>query len=400
MGSSGSTKCRLFAELKDEERRKDVFLAVLAHELRNPLAPLRNALHLLRSEPDRDQAEQARAIMERQLDSLVRLVDDLLDVSRLMSDKVELRKETIDLAAVFARAVDVVRGQVETDGLDLIVALPEEPIRFEGDEVRLAQAIGNMLSNAVKYTDKGGRIFLSGERDQDRIVIRVRDTGIGIPPDLLPRVFDLFVQADRSLKRSKGGLGIGLMLVKRLVEMHGGKVQAASDGLGRGCEFTVILPIASPSEVGGDVEQRDAGVRAESRRVLVVEDDPDSAQSLAMLLQIWGHRVEIALDGRQALDAARSFGPEIVLLDIGIPGLDGYEVAERLRSEHGSGLKLVALTGYGREDDRQRSRDAGFDRHMTKPLEPPCLRDMLASFDFGSDGDADRPDRRTSAPLD
>jgi PAS domain S-box-containing protein len=389
---------RLYAELKDEERRKDEFLAVLAHELRNPLAPLRNALHLLRSEPDRDQAEQARAIMDRQLASLVRLVDDLLDVSRLMSDKVELRKESIELAAVFARAVDVVRGQVETDGLELIVALPEEPIRFEGDEVRLAQAIGNMLSNAVKYTDKGGRIFLGGERDQDRIVIRVRDTGIGIPPDLLPRVFDLFVQADRSLARSQGGLGIGLMLVKRLVEMHGGRVQAASDGLGRGCEFTVTLPIASPSEAGGDVERRDAGVRAESRRVLVVEDDPDSAQSLAMLLQIWGHRVEVALDGHKALDAARSFGPEIVLLDIGIPGLDGYEVAERLRSEHGSGLKLVALTGYGREDDRQRSRDAGFDRHMTKPLEPPCLRDMLASFDFGSDGDADRPDRRTSNP--
>jgi PAS domain S-box-containing protein len=387
---------RLYAELKDEERRKDEFLAVLAHELRNPLAPLRNALHLLRYEPDRDQAEQARAIMERQLASLVRLVDDLLDVSRLLSDKVELRKASIGLAAVFARAVDVVRGQVETDGLELIVALPEEPIQFEGDEVRLAQAIGNMLSNSVKYTDKGGRIFLSGERDQDRIVIRVRDTGIGIPPDVLPRVFDLFVQADRSLTRSQGGLGIGLMLVKRLVEMHGGRVQAASDGLGRGCEFTVILPIASPSEVGGDLEQRDAGVRAESRRVLVVEDNPDSAQSLAMLLQIWGHRVEIALDGHQALDAARRFGPEIVLLDIGIPGLDGYEVAERLRSEHGSGLKLVALTGYGREDDRQRSREAGFDRHMTKPLEPPCLRDMLASFDFGSDGDADR---RTSTPL-
>jgi len=390
---------RLYAELKDEERRKDEFLAVLAHELRNPLAPLRNALHLLRSEPDQDQAEQARAIMDRQLASLVRLVDDLLDVSRLMSDKFELRKESTELGAVFARAVDVVRGQVETDGLELIVALPEEPIRFEGDEVRLAQAIGNMLSNAVKYTDKGGRIFLGGERDQDRIVIRVRDTGIGIPPELLPRVFDLFVQADRSLTRSQGGLGIGLMLVKRLVEMHGGRVQAASDGLGRGCEFTVILPIASPSETGGDVDQRDAGVRAESRRVLVVEDNPDSAQSLAMLLQIWGHRVEVALDGHQALDAARSFRPEIVLLDIGIPGLDGYEVAERLRSEHGSGLKLVALTGYGREDDRQRSRDAGFDRHMTKPLEPPCLRDMLASFDFGSDGDTDRPDRQTSAPL-
>ncbi|HEX5030109.1 MAG TPA: ATP-binding protein [Candidatus Eisenbacteria bacterium] len=378
---------RLYAELREEERRKDEFLAVLAHELRNPLAPLRNALHLLRTEPEREVAEQARAIMERQLDSVVRLVDDILDVSRLMSGKVALRKQPIELASVFARAVDVIRAQVEVEGQELIVALPEEPIRFEGDEVRLAQAIGNMLSNAVKYTDKGGRIFLSGERDQERIVIRVRDTGIGLPPDVLPRVFDLFVQADRSLTRSQGGLGIGLTLVKRLVEMHGGRVQAASDGLGRGCEFTVILPIASPSEAGGDDERRDVGVRTESRRVLVVEDDSDSAQSLAMLLQVWGHQVEIALDGHQALDAARSFEPEIVLLDIGIPGLDGYEVAERLRSEHGAELKLIALTGYGREDDRQRSRDAGFDRHLVKPLEPPRLREMLASFDFGPDGD-------------
>ncbi|HET9940234.1 MAG TPA: ATP-binding protein [Candidatus Eisenbacteria bacterium] len=390
---------RLYAELREEERRKDEFLAVLAHELRNPLAPLRNALHLLRTEPEREVAERARAIMERQLDSVVRLVDDILDVSRLMSGKVALRKEPIELGSVFTRAVDVIRAQVEVEGQELIVALPEEPIRFEADEVRIAQAIGNILSNAVKYTDKGGSIFLSGERDQDRIVIRIRDTGIGIPPDVLPRVFDLFVQADRSLTRSQGGLGIGLTLVKRLVEMHGGRVQAASDGLGRGCEFTVTLPIASPSDIGGDDERRDVDVRAESRRVLVVEDDSDSAQSLAMLLQIWGHHVEIAHDGHQALDAARSFGPEIVLLDIGIPGLDGYEVAERLRSEHGAELKLIALTGYGREDDQQRSREAGFDRHITKPLEPPRLREMLASFDFGTEGDADRPDRRSSAPL-
>ena len=390
---------RLYAELREEERRKDEFLAVLAHELRNPLAPLRNALHLLRTEPSRDVAEQARAIMERQLDSVVRLVDDILDVSRLMSGKVALRTEPLELASVFARAVDVIRAQVEVQGQELIVALPEEPIQFEGDEVRIAQAIGNILSNAVKYTDKGGRIFLSGERDQDRIVIRVRDTGIGIPPDVLPRVFDLFVQADRSLTRSQGGLGIGLTLVKRLVEMHGGRVQAASDGLGRGCEFTVILPTASTGEVGGDDERRDEGVSIASRRVLVVEDDQDSAQSLAMLLQIWGHRVEIAVDGHQALDAARTFEPEIVLLDIGIPGLDGYEVAARLRSEHGAELKLIALTGYGREDDRRRSRDAGFDRHMTKPLEPSRLRDMLASFDFGSEGDGDRPDWGQAASL-
>jgi PAS domain S-box-containing protein len=391
---------RLYDELRDEERRKDEFLAVLAHELRNPLAPLRNALHLLCSEPDRQQAEQARAIMERQLDSIVRLVDDLLDVSRLVSEKVELRKESIELAAVFARAVDVVRGQVETDGLELIVALPEAPIRFEGDEVRLAQSIGNILSNAVKYTDRGGRIFLSGERDQDRIVIRVRDTGIGIPPDVLPRVFDLFVQADRSLTRSQGGLGIGLTLVKRLVEMHGGRVQAASDGLGRGCEFTVTLPLESPSEKGAPEDRRATPGSTATRRVLVVEDDPDSAQSLAMLLQIWGHSVEIASDGHKALDAARMFEPEIVLLDIGIPGLDGYEVAERLRAEHGATLKVVALTGYGREDDRKRSREAGFDRHLTKPLEPPRLREMLESFEFGSNADAERSSGHPPAHVD
>jgi PAS domain S-box-containing protein len=382
---------RLYAELQEEERRKDEFLAVLAHELRNPLAPLRNALHLLRSEPERAVAQQAREIMERQLENLVRLVDDLLDVSRLISGKVELQKESLDLASVFIRAVDVVRGQAEIEGQELVVALPEEPIRIEADEVRLAQVIGNMLSNAVKYTDRGGRIILSGERDQDRVLIRVRDTGIGISPDLLPRVFDLFMQAEGSLTRSQGGLGIGLTLAKRLVEMHGGRVAAASDGLGRGCEFTITLPVASERGEGGESERRDASRSTASRRVLVVEDDHDSAQSLAMLLKLWGHRVEVALDGPRALDSARSFEPEIVLLDIGIPGMDGYEVAERLRSEHGADFKLVALTGYGREDDRKRARDAGFDWHLTKPLEPPRLREMLARLDFGSDGDAGRP---------
>jgi PAS domain S-box-containing protein len=379
---------RLYAELQEEERRKDEFLAVLAHELRNPLAPLRNALHLLRSEPERAVAQQAREIMERQLENVVRLVDDLLDVSRLMSGKVELRKEPLELASVFTRAVDVIRGQVETEGQELVVALPEEPIRIEADQVRLAQAIGNILSNAVKYTDRGGRIVLSGERDQDQVLIRVRDTGIGISQDLLPRVFELFMQAEGSITRSQGGLGIGLTLVKRLVEMHGGRVEAASDGLGRGCEFTITLPVASTRGEGGESERSDMGGSTESRRVLVVEDDHDSAQSLAMLLKLWGHRVEVALDGARALDSARSFGPEIVLLDIGIPGMDGYEVAGRLRSEHGADLKLVALTGYGREDDRKRAHDAGFDWHLTKPLEPPRLREMLARLDFGSDGDA------------
>ena len=375
---------RLYADLRDEERRKDEFLAVLAHELRNPLAPLRNALHLLRSEPDRALAEQARDIMERQLENVVRLVDDLLDVSRLMSGKVELRKEPVELRSVFARAVDVIRGHVESHGQELIVSVPEEPIWIDADPVRLAQAFGNMLSNAAKYTDAGGRIWIQGERRGEEAVIRIKDTGIGIPPEILPRVFDLFVQADRSLARSQGGLGIGLTLVKRLVEMHGGRVQAASGDHGQGSEFTVTLPVATSCRERGAGARREQGSGSDRRRVLIVEDDEDSAQSLAMLLDLWGHEAEMALDGAAALHAARRFRPEVVLLDIGIPGLDGYEVAERLRSEHGTDLKLVALTGYAREEDRLRARDAGFDCHLTKPLEPTLLRELLTTLDFRS----------------
>ena len=386
---------RLYAEVKDEERRKDEFLAVLAHELRNPLAPLRNALHLLRSEPAEALAHQAREIMERQLEHVVRLVDDLLDVSRIMSGKVQLRRESVDLRTVFARATDVIRGQVKTQGQELIVSLPEGPVWIEADCVRLAQAVGNLLSNAAKYTDRGGQIWLTGERVGDHAVIRVRDTGIGIPPEILPRIFDLFVQSDGSLTRSQGGLGIGLTLVKRLVEMHGGRVGAASEGLGRGSEFTVTLPVADARRAA-DAAPPEEGGRSQSRRVLVVEDDPDSAQSMAMLLDLWGHRAETALDGLEALHAARRFHPEIVLVDIGIPGLDGYEVAERLRNEHGPDLKLVALTGYGREEDRRRARDAGFDGHLTKPLEPPLLRDLLSSLDIRSFEAGDSEDRGTA----
>jgi PAS domain S-box-containing protein len=384
---------RLYAELKDEERRKDEFLAVLAHELRNPLAPLRNALHLLRSEPAETLAHQAREIMERQLEHVVRLVDDLLDVSRIMSGKVDLRREPVALRAVFARAMDVIQGQVVSQAQELIVSLPEEGVWIEADCVRLAQAVGNLLSNATKYTDRGGRIWLTGERVGDDAVIRVRDTGIGMPPEMLPRIFDLFVQSDRSLTRSQGGLGIGLTLVKRLVEMHGGRVGASSEGLGRGSEFTLTLPVFHGRRRGPEAAPPEQGAGSHCRRVLVVEDDPDSAQSMAMLLDLWGHRAETALDGHEALHAARRFQPEIVFVDIGIPGLDGYEVAARLRSEHGPGLKLVALTGYGREEDRRRARDAGFDRHLTKPLEPPVLRDILSSLDvrsFETDASEDR----------
>jgi PAS domain S-box-containing protein len=384
---------RLYAELKEEERRKDEFLAVLAHELRNPLAPLRNALHLLRSEPAEALAHQAREIMERQLEHVVRLVDDLLDVSRIMSGKVRLHREPVALRAVFARALDVIQGQVISQGQDLIVSLPEENVWIEADCVRLAQAVGNLLSNATKYTDRGGQIWLTGERVGDDAVIRVRDTGIGMPPEMLPRIFDLFVQSDRSLTRSQGGLGIGLSLVKRLVEMHGGCVGASSEGLGRGSEFTLTLPVSHGRRRGTEAASPEQGPGSQSRRVLVVEDDPDSAQSMAMLLDLWGHRAETALDGYEALLAARRFRPEIVFVDIGIPGLDGYEVAERLRSEHGPDLKLVALTGFGREEDRLRARDAGFDCHLTKPLEPPVLRDILSSLDVRSvetDGSEDR----------
>jgi signal transduction histidine kinase len=370
--------------LKEADRRKDDFLAMLAHELRNPLAPVRNALQIMKM-PDlsADALRRARDMMERQIQHLVRVVDDLLDMSRIMRGMIELRKEHVDLSTLFARAAETAQPTVEAQGQELSVCVPSQPVWVEGDLVRLVQVIGNLLVNAAKYTDRSGRIWLTGERDGETAVIRVRDSGVGIDPQLVPRIFDLFVQADRSLARSKGGLGIGLTLVRRLVEMHGGSVSATSAGIGQGSEFVVRLPALpegfaeEPGDSSGEEPLRAA---ASPRRVLVVDDNVDAAESSAMLLRFLGHEAEVAHNGHAALDAVREFRPEIVLLDIGLPGMNGYDVARALRAlPEYKGLVLAAVTGYGQEDDRRRSREAGFDYHLTKPLAPNTLRAFVAS---------------------
>jgi signal transduction histidine kinase len=387
---------QLSEKLKDEARRKDEFLAMLAHELRNPLAPVRNALEIMKMpQASEDNVLQAREMMERQLHHLIRLVDDLLDVSRIMRNRIELRKEKVDLATVFARAVETAQSAIDAQGHELHVSLPPEPIVLEGDLVRLAQVVSNLLLNAAKYTDQAGHIWLDGQRDGQEAVMRVRDTGIGIDPALLPEVFDLFVQSDRSLARSQGGLGIGLTLVKRLVELHGGSVTASSPASPRqigggakscGSEFVVRVPavdaaVAPPDKVTAVAKRNKEGMhRAKTpRRVLIVDDNVDAADSAAMLLRFLGHEVEMAHDGIAALAAASAFHPDVALLDIGLPGMDGYDLAKQLRArpEHRNML-LIALTGYGKEEDRRMSVEAGFDRHLIKPVDPAAMARLLA----------------------
>jgi signal transduction histidine kinase/integral membrane sensor domain MASE1/ActR/RegA family two-component response regulator len=366
--------------LMEADRRKDEFLAMLAHELRNPLAPVRNALHVLRSPAaDADAAARARGVLERQVQHLTRLVDDLLDVSRVMRGRIELHKEPLDLGAAVARAVETVQPLMDARGHELTVELPAEPVPLEADLVRLAQVFANLLHNAAKYTEPGGDIRLSAAREDAGVVVRVRDNGVGIAADLLPHVFELFVQADRSIARSHGGLGIGLTVVRRLVEMHGGSVTAHSDGPDRGSEFVVRLPVSAatlppPGKSGGP------GGPAPARRVLVVDDNADAADSLAQLLRLAGHEVRVAYDGPAALEAARTYRPDAVLLDIGLPGMSGYEVAKLLRTQPGPRpTLLVAVTGYGRQEDRRRSREAGFDVHLTKPVDPHELERVLTT---------------------
>jgi signal transduction histidine kinase/ActR/RegA family two-component response regulator len=367
--------------LRQADRSKDDFLAMLAHELRNPLAPVRNALQLLKMQGLTPRmAGEARAMMERQVEHMVRLVDDLLDVSRILRGKIELRKERVELAAVIARAVETSQPAIDARGHQLTVSLPPRPVYLEADLVRMAQVISNLLENAAKFSEQAGPIVLAGEREGGEVVIRVRDAGVGIAPELLPRVFDLFTQGDRSLARSQGGLGIGLTLVRRLVQMHGGSVTATSPGVGQGSEFVVRLPALAEAaeEVGpGDEPLRAAGT---PRRVLVVDDNVDAAESAALLLRCLGHVVEVAYEGPSALGAAREFRPEVVLLDIGLPGMSGYDVARALRERpEGQGVVLAALTGYGQEQDRRRSREAGFDVHLTKPVGPAALAAFVES---------------------
>jgi len=367
--------------LADLHRRKDEFLAMLSHELRNPLAPIVNAVQLLRLQPNEGLIQQnARTIIERQLAQLTRLVDDLMEVSRITTGRVQLRPERIVVNGIVERAVETACPLIDQHNHELTVSLSPEPIWLNADAARLEQVVVNLLTNAAKYTPDGGRIALSVQQEGDDCVLRVRDSGVGIAPELLPHIFDLFTQAERSLDRSQGGLGIGLALVKSLVELHQGRMEAVS-ALGHGSEFVVRLPVvlaaAEQSASTPLVLDRPTGV---SLRVLVVDDNVDAAESLAELLTAYGHDVRTAYTGPTAVAAASDYGPNVVLLDIGLPELDGYQVAQRIRqSPAHKHTVLVAMTGYGQDADRLRSREAGFDHHLVKPADFDEVQKILAT---------------------
>jgi PAS domain S-box-containing protein len=371
--------------LKDVNRRKDEFLAMLAHELRNPLAPIRNAAQLLNVHSSgKPEIEWARAVIERQTKHLARLVDGLLDVSRMVSGQITLQKKPAELSEIVQDAVETSRPLIRLRKHHMHLQLPEQPVLLEADVTRLSQVISNLLNNAAKYTDEGGHIQLAAAVDNGIVTIRVRDTGLGIDPQLLPHIFDLFTQAERTPDRSEGGLGIGLTLVKRLVELHGGTVEALSEGLGSGAEFIVRLPVIASTAAqpaAGKVASRApvvAAADARALRILVVDDNVDAADSISMLLSMEGHETRAVNTARAALLAVPDFKPEVVLLDIGLPEMDGYEVARRLRSQNSPRrMRLVAVTGYGQPADRRRAHAAGFDEHMVKPVEPSVLQDFL-----------------------
>jgi len=381
LDTSRAEGARLNAELREEHRRKDEFLAMLAHELRNPLAPIVTSVQVLKHPAlPEDRRRRQMAVIERQAEQLSRLVEDLLDVSRVSRGLIDLQRKTLDLHEVLRAAVDTTESLMLAKSQELRVSLPAEPLLLEADNVRLTQVFANLLHNAAKYTDTGGHIDLIARREGDAVVVSVRDDGVGIPAELLPRVFDLFMQAPVTLDRSQGGLGIGLTLVRLLVQLHGGEVTAASDGTGQGSCFTVRLPLArdagvpSPSEGGTGVAPASA---SEPLRVLLVDDNRDAADALAEMLRLLGHSVRCAYNGATALALGPDIEAELVLLDLGLPGMDGYEVARRLRQAQRQRSYLVALTGYGAERDRRLSKEAGFDDHRVKPLGPADLAQVL-----------------------
>jgi signal transduction histidine kinase/ActR/RegA family two-component response regulator len=364
-------------KLSEADRRKDEFLATLAHELRNPLAPLRSGLHLMRLAGDgRRNVEEARTMMERQLEQLIRLVDDLMDVSRISQGRIELRKASITLDEVIRSAMETACPPGGTLDHEVILSLPDSPVFIEADLTRLAQVFTNLLNNAVKYSEPGSTIKITALIDQNRVVVSVKDEGIGIEADHLPGIFDLFTQLNTSIEKSRGGLGIGLSLVKRLVEMHDGTVEVKSDGPGKGAEFIVTVPtLEIPTRPTMPVESgTPPSDAASSLRILVVDDNRDSADCLSMLLDALGHVTRTVYDGEAALAAAGSFSPEVVLLDIGLPGMSGYEICRRLRQRPGGGdLIIFAQTGWGQEEDRRCTQEAGFDCHLVKPIDPTDL---------------------------
>jgi PAS domain S-box-containing protein len=368
--------------LRVADRQKNEFLAMLAHELRNPLAPIRNGVQLLKMLRDEAAIRETTEMMERQVLQLVRLVDDLMDISRIITGKIHIEKEPVEVSTFVNRAIEEVQPTIDAGGHELMLAMPARPIFVDGDLVRLSQVISNLLSNAAKFTEKPSQIALSVERTEDEVTIRVRDRGVGMTPEETGRIFHLFVQADSSLVRHRGGLGIGLTLVKRIVELHGGTIEASSPGPSQGSEFVVRLPASSethsPSKPGmytPSSPSKQAGLR-----ILVVDDNVDAAISVMKLLKLWGHEVQTAYSGPEALAMARKFRPQIVLLDIGMPGMSGYEVAKQLRAQpEFQSLVITALTGYGQAEDRRRSQEAGFNHHLTKPPDPFALAALLKS---------------------
>jgi PAS domain S-box-containing protein len=368
--------------LTQADKRKDEFLATLAHELRGPLAPIRNMLEVLkRADGDAQVMHEAVPTMDRQLVQMTRLIDDLLDLSRISQGRIELKREQVELNSILHHAIEANRPLAECAKHDVVVVLPEEPIYLNGDPVRLAQIFGNLLNNSCKYTPPGGKIWLSANREGSGLAVKVKDTGVGIPPSKLAGVFEMFAQLDQSLDRAQGGLGIGLTLVKRLAELHGGTVTAHSDGAGCGSEFTIHLPVVVPQTSVRPSEPA-ADRTAKSRRILVVDDNRDSAMSLAMLLKMTGNDTQLAHDGSEAVEKADAFRPDLILLDIGLPKMNGYDACRAIRNEPwGKNIVLVALSGWGQAEDRRKSQEAGFDLHLVKPVEYTVLSSFLTKLD-------------------
>ena len=365
------------AALREADRHKNEFLAVLAHELRNPMAPILNSVEVLKLLGTSDaHIDQARDIVERQVKQMVRIVDDLLDLTRIAQGKVELRRSTFDLAAAVAEAIQTTAPLYEAQGHRLSVSLPKEPLRIEGDQARIVQVLVNLLNNAGKYTDRGGHVRLTAGREGDEVAVTVTDNGVGIEKEMLDRVFDLFTQIDRARPHSRGGLGIGLTLVRQLVQLHGGRVSVRSDGPGSGSEFVVRLPAVLPSGVPAKADP--ARQTTTPLHILIIEDNTDARLTLQQLLTLLGHRVDSAANGAEGVAAALAGRPDVALIDIGLPGMDGLEAARRLRDGLANAVLLVALTGHASEDDRRAALNAGFDDHLAKPVDLDALNRLLA----------------------